>query len=318
MQANEEKKTRVGGQAVIEGVMMRCGSTIATAVRRKNGEISTKVDKIVPWSKRNFIFGLPIIRGALNLIEMLSVGVSTLNWSADMAMQDEAEAKGETLGKKSQTWPAMLLGLVLGIGLFVLLPLLIAKLFGVEREAFLFNLVAGAVRIVLFMAYLIAISFLPDIKRLFQYHGAEHKSIFAFENGDVLSIANAQKYRTFHPRCGTSFLLIVAVVSILFFAVADFIIASILGFVPTIFLRFAIHLALWPLLAGLCYEVLKLSAFLSEKYRWAQIAVWPGLLMQRISTSEPTDDMVEVALSSLRAAVEGEGIKLEESIDANR
>ncbi len=318
MSVKNENITRVGGQAVIEGVMMRCGSTIATAVRRKSGEIEAKVEKIVPWAKRNFLLDLPIIRGALNLIEMLSVGMATLNWSADIAMQDDAESRGVTDYKKSKTWPTMLLSFVIGVGLFVFLPLFIARLFGLEREAFLFNLVAGTVRMAIFMVYLISISFLPDVKRLFKYHGAEHKSIFAFENGDALSVENAQRYLTFHPRCGTSFLLIVAVVSILFFAVADSIIAGLLGFIPGIFLRFLIHLALWPLLAGLCYEVLKISAALSERYRWARFAVWPGLLMQRISTSEPSDDMVEVALFALKSAVGGEGIIPKEPCDVNR
>jgi len=283
--------------------MMRCGANIATAVRRKNGEITTKVESKTPWSKKNFLFGLPIIRGALNLIEMLSVGVSTLNWSADIAMQDEAEERGEKHEKKSATWPAMLLGLVLGVGLFVFLPLFVANLFGLEREAFLFNLAAGGLRIAIFIGYLIAISFLPDVKRLFQYHGAEHKSIFAFENGEELSIESAQKFRTFHPRCGTSFILIVAVVAILFFAVADALLTHLTGIVPNVLERFLFHLALWPLLAGLCYEVLKLSAALSDRFRWARFTVWPGLALQRISTSEPTDDMVEVAIEALKKAV---------------
>jgi uncharacterized protein YqhQ len=311
----EKNTTRAGGQAVIEGVMMRCGSRIATAVRRKNGDITTKVEDKVPWSKRNSFFRLPIIRGTLNLIEMLSVGISTLNWSADIAMQDELAGTDDAPQKKQKTWPAMVLGMLIGVGLFVLLPLLIAKLVGLEKDAFWFNLAAGGVRIVIFMAYLIGISFLSDVKRLFQYHGAEHKSIFAFENGDDLTIENAQKYKTFHPRCGTSFLLIVAVVSIIFFAVADSIIAAIIGFVPQVFVRFGMHLLLWPLLAGVCYEVLKGSAWLSERFSWARIFTWPGLAMQRISTSEPSDDMVEVALVALKKAVGCEDIKVNDLND---
>ena len=308
----EGHRVRAGGQAVIEGVMMRCGSTIATAVRRKNGDITTKVEKSELWSKRNFFFGLPIIRGALNLIEMLSVGISTLNWSADIAMQDEAAERNDKVeAKPSKTWPALVLGLVVGIVLFAFLPLLAAKLFGLEKDAFLFNLVAGGVRLLIFLLYLIGISFMPDVKRLFRYHGAEHKSIFAFENGERLTVENAQKYRTLHPRCGTSFLLIVVVISILFFAVVDSIIVAIVGFFPQIFVRFAIHLALWPLLAGISYEILKGSASLSERFRWARVLTWPGLAMQKITTSEPSDDMVEVALAALGKALEGEGIATE-------
>ncbi len=315
---NAGKNTiRAGGQAVIEGVMMRCGSTVATAVRRKNGDITTKVEKKVPWSKRNLFLGLPIIRGTLNLIEMLSVGISTLNWSADIAIQDELAEKGGAPQKKQKTWPAMVLGMLIGVGLFVLLPLLIAKLVGLEKDAFWFNLAAGGVRIVIFMAYLIGISFLSDVKRLFRYHGAEHKSIFAFENGDALTVENAQKYKTFHPRCGTSFLLIVAVVSIIFFAVADSIIAAILGFVPQVLARFGMHLLLWPLLAGVCYEVLKGSAWLYEKFSWAKIFTWPGLAMQRITTSEPSDDMVEVALVALKKSIECEGVEANEVKKSN-
>jgi len=293
---------KVGGQAVIEGVMMRSGETIATAVRRKNGEIETRIETKIPWSKRNRFLALPIIRGTLNLVEMLVIGISALNWSAEIADADEKAAAGKEF-KKTATWPAMFIGLVLGVALFVLLPLLISKLFGLERHAFTFNLVAGFVRMAIFFAYLIAISFMPDVKRLFSYHGAEHKSIFAFEHGEPLTTANAQKYKTLHPRCGTSFLLIVAVVAILFFAVADSIFASIIGFVPHIVVRFVFHLLLWPLLAGICYEVLKLSAKLSNKYKWAKLLVLPGLAMQKITTSEPDDDMLEVALVALKEAV---------------
>jgi uncharacterized protein YqhQ len=292
----------VGGQAVIEGVMMRAGENIATAVRRKDGRIETKTEVRKMLSKKNKLFGLPIIRGALNLIDMLSVGISSLNWSAEIAEADEREAAGEE-AKKTATWPSMMLGLVIGVGLFVLLPMLLSKVFGFEKHAFLFNLIAGGFRLLIFFAYLIGISFLPDIKRLFQYHGAEHKTIFAFEEGMDVSVDTARGFTTHHPRCGTSFIIIVAGLSILFFALADSLIALIFDYIPPILIRFAIHLALWPLLVGFCYEALKFSAFLSSKFRWARFLVWPGLWVQRITTIEPTDEMLEVAIASLKAAV---------------
>jgi len=301
--SNESCKIEnVGGQAVIEGVMMRAGNRIATSVRRRDGSIETKLQEKALISKKNKLFGLPIIRGALNLIDMLSIGISSLNWSAEIAEADEREAQGKE-AKKAAVWPAMVFGLALGIGLFVLLPMLISKLFGFEKSAFLFNLIAGTVRVVIFFGYLIGISFLPDVKRLFQYHGAEHKSIFNFEKGQEVTIENARQYSTHHPRCGTSFIIIVAGLSIVFFAIIDSIIAAVFNYIPPIFIRFAIHLALWPLLAGVCYEVLKLSAKLSSRYSWAHFLVWPGLAVQNITTIEPTDDMLEVAITSLKAAL---------------
>lgn len=305
------KIENVGGQAVIEGVMMRAGDRIATAVRHKSGEIETKVENRRMLSKKNKFFGLPVIRGTLNLIDMLSIGISSINWSAEIAEADEREAAGEE-PKKSATWPSLLIGLVVGVGLFVLLPMLISKLFGFEKAAFLFNLIAGLFRLLIFFFYLIGISFLPDIKRLFQYHGAEHKTIFAFEKGMDVTVENARGFTTHHPRCGTSFIIIVAGLSILFFAIADSLVALIFNYIPPIFIRFAIHLALWPLLVGICYEALKFSATISSKYDWARFLVWPGLWVQKITTSEPTDDMIEVAIASLKAAVGNESDQITE------
>lgn len=298
---------------------MRAGSRIATAVRRKNGEIVTRVEDHPPLAKRNWFFRLPVVRGALNLIDMLSVGIGTLNWSADIAMQDEAEVNGGKPRKKSTALVSMLLAFIVAIALFVLFPMLVAKFSGMEKHALGFNLVAGAIRIIIFFGYLVVISFIPDIKRVFQYHGAEHKSIFAFERGEELTIENAQRYGTLHPRCGTSFLLIVAVLSIIFFAVIDSVVSLVLGFVPMVFVRFLYHLVLWFPLAGICYEFLKLSAKLSERFTWARILIYPGLLMQRISTGEPTDDMVEVALIALKSAIQdNESITLEKGMGGSQ
>ncbi|MGC9315057.1 MAG: DUF1385 domain-containing protein [bacterium] len=309
------KIENVGGQAVIEGVMMRAGDNIATAVRRKNGTIETRVESKKMLSKKNKFFGLPIIRGALNLIDMLSIGISSLNWSAEIAEADEREAAGEE-AKKTATWPSLLFGLVIGVGLFVLLPMVLSKLFGFEKDAFLFNLIAGAFRLTIFFVYLIGISFLPDIKRLFQYHGAEHKTIFAFEEGLDVTLDNARGFTTHHPRCGTSFIIIVAGLSILFFAIADSLIALIFDYIPPILIRFMIHLALWPLLVGVCYEALKFSAYLSTRFRWARFLVWPGLWVQRITTIEPTDDMLEVAIASLKAAVGIEDSEIQSPLES--
>jgi uncharacterized protein YqhQ len=238
---SEEKIMPVGGQAVIEGVMMRSPKRIATAIRRANGKIEVKAQEFESLIQRKKFLNIPILRGAVTLIEVMILGIKTLQWSADKAMED-AEEKEIAEGKKerksnkkagmSTTNAVFTIGiaLVIGLGAFFALPLyLTTHIFNIESQALEFNLVAGIIRIALFLLYVWGISFMGDVKRLFQYHGAEHKTVFAFEDKIQLSPFNVQKYSTFHPRCGTSFLVIVLLISLFFFAMVDSIILLWLG-----------------------------------------------------------------------------------------
>ena len=215
---NPDEPMQVGGQAVIEGVMMRAKGMIATAVRRPDGKIVVKKEEFHSLSERYRVFRVPVIRGAVGLIEMMYIGIKTLNYSAEVALGDSSG--GNTASTKSQSafsLSVMLVGAIAaGIGIFFFIPLFIATLFfRVEQQPLLFNLVAGAIRIAILIAYLYSISLMKDIHRLFQYHGAEHKAVFTFEQNAPLEISSAMKFTRFHPRCGTSFVLLVMLVSIL-------------------------------------------------------------------------------------------------------
>lgn len=310
---SEEKIMPVGGQAVIEGVMMRSPKRIATAVRRANGNIEVKVQEFESLISRKKFLDIPVLRGAITLIEVMILGIKTLQWSADKAIEDEEQkeiAEGKKVKKKKKkegmsTTSAVFsigLALIIGIGVFFALPLYVTtNVFDIEKQAFAFNLVAGLIRIVLFLAYIWGISFMKDVKRLFQYHGAEHKAVFAFEDRVRLSPENVQKYSTFHPRCGTSFLVIVMLVSLIFFALVDTVVMLTYGEI-SLFIRLATHLPLIPLVGGLSYEALKLSAKNIEN-PLVRALIMPGLGLQRITTSQPDDQQVEVAIAALQAAL---------------
>jgi uncharacterized protein YqhQ len=319
MKENEEKIMPVGGQAVIEGVMMRSPKRIATAIRRSNGEIELNTKEYVSLMQRKKYLNVPIVRGAITLIEVMILGIKTLQWSADKAMEDieeEERKKGKKVKEKKKAGMStasaiftISIALLIGIGMFFALPLyLTTEIFNIEKEALLFNLVSGGIRIVFFLLYVWGISFMKDVKRLFQYHGAEHKSIFAFEDKVFLSPQNVQKYTTFHPRCGTSFIVIVMLISLVFFAFLDTLIISYTGSISLV-VRLLTHLPLIPIVGGISYEALKASA----KYADSSIVhflITPGLGLQRITTSQPDDDQVEVAIYALRAAL-GEDYKEE-------
>jgi len=312
-QQHDEKIMPVGGQAVIEGVMMRSPKRIATAIRRKSGAIEIKVDEFVSLIQRKKFLNIPIIRGAITLIEVMILGIKTLQWSADKAMED-LEEKDQKKDKKAgmTTLNAVLtvgLALAIGIGLFFILPLyLTTEIFNIEKDALLFNMVAGFIRITFFLLYVWGISHLKDVKRLFEYHGAEHKTIFAFEDKVYLSPENTKNYTTYHPRCGTSFLVIVMLISLLFFAFLDTLIIYIYGDI-TLLVRILTHIPLIPFIGGLSFEALKASARHNDK-RLVQLLIYPGLALQRITTSEPDAEQVEVAISALIAAL-GEDFKEE-------
>ncbi len=313
----------VGGQAVIEGVMMRSKDRIATAVRIPSGDIIVKTEQYTALAKRKKFLGLPIIRGVITFFEMLVVGIRTLNFSADVAVREiekeEAEKKGETYVPKPKKSNALALGLTaafaiaLGILIFFFTPIAISSLFGIERQAVAFNLIAGAIRVALFLAYVWLISLFNDFRRVFQYHGAEHKSIYAYENDDELTPESVAKYTTLHPRCGTSFILIVALFAILVYSVSDTLYAVIVGTAPNLWQRFLLHFALLPLVAGSSYELLKLSGKTRDNVI-TRFLIQPGLWLQKITTKEPSPEQLEVAIVALE---EAEGIS-ESKLTVNR
>jgi len=299
------KPDPMGGQALIEGVMMRSKERVSVALRRKNGQIETRVDAHIAFRDRYPIFKLPVLRGGVTLIEALVLGFRYLSWSADIAMLDEKggdkivekSTKEKVLGTLS-----MSVALLIGIGFFMLAPIWLSGLIQKDQNPLSFNLIAGAIRIVFFVTYVWLISFMKDIQRVFEYHGAEHKSIFAYEAGEDLVPSKTRKYSTRHPRCGTSFLLIAGLACILVFAVIDAVYIHAFGPYQTALHRLLIHLLLIPLVSGISFEVLRLS----DKFRSKPIVgqlILPGLWLQKITTREPDDAQLEVALTSLKNAL---------------
>ena len=305
----------VGGQAVIEGVMMRSPHRVSTAVRKADGEIVVKNQEFVSYTRRYKLLGLPLIRGFVSFAEMLVISVKTLNYSAEVAIKEEEESKSEKQKKGSDFLRSAYLALTvifamaLGIGIFFFLPLWFSDVLGVRREALAFNLVAGIVRVILFVAYVWVISRIGEFKRIFQYHGAEHKSIYTFEAGEELTVENVKNFSTRHPRCGTSFILIVVVFAILFYSTADTIYYLIAGVPPTLIKRFVIHFCLLPLVAGVAYELLRLSGK-TQNIKLVRFLSAPGLWIQSITTNEPTEDQMEVALVALKNALSSEEASL--------
>jgi uncharacterized protein YqhQ len=296
-------KILVGGQAVIEGVMMRVPGAYATAVRKPDGTIETRRNGFNSASERFALLKKPVLRGVTSLFESLKIGFGTLQFSADIAMQAEAEAAGKA-GKKENKFLSgltMVFALVLGFALFGFLPLFITtKLLSIEKKALVFNLVAGGWRIAFFLVYLWIISLMQDIQRIFQYHGAEHKIVYTFESGKELNVANSREFPTHHPRCGTSFIFIVLLSSILMFALIDTVIILAIGRI-TLSLRLIFHLLMLPVVAGVGYEFLKVTARHQDKW-WGRWLSAPGLWLQRITTKPPSDAQLEVAIEALKAA----------------
>ena len=315
----------VGGQAVIEGVMMRTPRAYAVAVRRLDRTIEIKKEMVKRLSERCSIFSWLVVRGFAVLLQSLVLGIKTLNYSVNVSMQDleakdAAEAGTETDGKtgvskktKSNTEKSgtntltvvssMILGIAAAVGLFILLPLgltvLLKEYFSVIDNWVVFNLVDGVIRVLIFFAYLLAISRLKDIKRVFEYHGAEHKVVHTWEAGVELTVENARSRSTAHPRCGTSFLMFVMVVSILVFSLFKF---------HALWAIFLSRLILIPVVSGLSYEIIRLSAPRCKK-GFFRLLVAPGLALQSITAKEPADDQLEVAISALKASLELESIE---------
>ncbi len=289
-----EDRIRVGGQAVIEGVMMRSPNSMAIAVRKPNGEIVVKREKLDFFSEKKFFSKLPLIRGVMNLLSALILGMKALNFSANQSLEEEKEVSSWTMGL------TFTFALCFGIFLFFLIPLFLTRWLRfaipmVSTSGILFNLVDGIIRLMIFLAYLWAISFFKEIRRIFQYHGAEHKSIFAFEAGEVLMADRVKGFSYLHPRCGTSFLLIVMVVSILVFALIPHHLSF--GY------KVASRVVFIPLIAGLAYEIIRFADQKRER-KSMQVFIKPGLWLQRMTAREPSEDQIEVALRALHEVLE--------------
>ena len=303
-----EMKPTIGGQAVLEGVMMRSSNYYATAVRNEKGKI---VAELHPIRKKPKWTQIPFFRGIFNLFEMLIIGIKSLTWSADQLADDPAE--------KMTSWQ-LALTLIVSIGfsllLFLALPYGLTSIFGISEEGqpILFNVIDGIIKILILIGYIAAISLMADIRRLFQYHGAEHKAVHCFENKLALIPKNAQKFSRLHPRCGTSFLFLVMFISVFVFAFIPLIAqAAIPSFEALSFwarksILFVIRLLLVPLVAGISYEFLRLTAR-NEKSRMLRIFAWPGLMLQHITTKEPDLKQLEVALCSMKLVLDKDRIE---------
>jgi uncharacterized protein YqhQ len=289
-----EETIHVGGQAVIEGVMMRTPGALAVAVRRPNGDITVKTEQIIAPSERPRVLRLPIIRGVLNLFQAIRLGVQSLNYSANQSLDEDDTPLGP-----------MALGLTIAfafamaIVLFVYAPLLLTNLLKraipvLGHSTVLFNLVDGVIRIVFFLLYICGISLIKDLRRVFEYHGAEHKTIYTYEHGEELTPDHADKYSTLHPRCGTNFLLIVMLISILAF--------SVLRSDAPFYMKFLSRIVFIPLIAGVSYEIIRFAGR-KQDIPWVQWISKPGLYLQKITTKPPSHDQLNVAIRALQEAV---------------
>ncbi len=303
-------KISVGGQAVIEGVMMRAPNALAIAVRKPNGEVAVKEDVWRSLSRRFKFLRWPMIRGSVVLIESLINGFQALSFSASQALEEEKAGKG---GEKLNSFAlsaVMIASFGIGILFFIILPHYLTSFliyfsggnFGVE--SIFFHLLDGFIKILFFIGYIYLISFMKDIQRIFQYHGAEHKCIYAYEAGEELTVKNAQKYSTLHPRCGTAFILIVFIISILLFSATFPFLPQFPSFGKGLanLIYIGIKLPLLFPVAGLAYEVIKLAGK-KPNHPILKTAIAPGLWLQRMTTRPPTDDQIEIALRALQGAL---------------
>ncbi len=323
---DKERPQDYGGQAVLEGVMMRSKEAMAIAVRRADGSLRIKHEPVTSIAKKHKWMDWPIIRGAVSMVMMMSLGMKVLSASADMAgLEEEEPSKFEKwLADKLGTGVdkivmglAVILAVALSMGLFVLLPNLPVKALRAAGWSLLsVNLLSGVLRTIILMIYLYLCGLIPDMRRIFQYHGAEHKTIHCYENGLPLTPENAQTFSTLHPRCGTSFLLITFIFSIIFYSIFDVLVMSITGYDlgSNYLMRVLTRLLLLPLVSGGSYELLKGLAHAETPLTRA--LRWPGMQLQRLTTRPPTDKMLEVAIASLNAVLHGlpEGERTEDGL----
>jgi uncharacterized protein YqhQ len=286
-----------GGQAVIEGVMMRGRDYLAVAVRKSNGEIVIKKDPVGTITKKYPWLKWPFIRGVVSLCESFGVGMRALMFSADQFMESEGEE--ETKLSSWETTLMVLVAIAMSVLLFVVLPLLgrmLVNHFIPKQDYFWGNLVESLLRMLILVAYIAGVSVMKDIRRVFAYHGAEHKVINTFEAKEDLTVENARKHTTFHPRCGTSFLLFVVIVSAVFFSFLKY---------DTIWMRFVTRILLLPVVAGVSYEIIKFTGKHQNFFLWRWLSE-PGFWLQKLTTREPDDQQLEVAINSLVAVLHEE------------
>lgn len=300
-----EKRLSIGGQAVIEGVMMRSPSCIATAVRKPSGEIVYK--KTYISKKKGKLAEIPFVRGAIMLFDALTTGIKELTFSAN-----QSEDKEEEQITHKEAVMTTIVSLVLGIALFVVIPSIIGG-FLFPNDKLHANLLEALLRLVFFVLYIWIISFSKEVKRVYEYHGAEHKSIYAYENGLELTPENAKKFTTLHPRCGTSFLLIVMLIAIIVFSTIDFIFPTPETIVAKLALKVGLRVVLMPLIAGISYEIQRYSSKHMDNICIKLLAM-PGLLLQKITTKEPDKKQLEVAIVAIKVSL-GEHVENATEID---
>ena len=287
------KQFNYGGQAVIEGVMMRGSRTMAVALRHPDGQIVVKTEPLNEALYCGPISRIPFLRGLVMLWDALGLGMKALMMSADVAAGEEVSFSGPA------SWGTALLGIGLGVGLFMLLPsFLVGLLAPYIPSEWLTSLFEGIVRLLLIVGYVWVISLMPDMRRVFAYHGAEHKTVNAYEAGMRLTVDKVRPFSTAHTRCGTAFLLTVVVLTFLIFAPFR---------PPSLLWRMLSRIALLPVIAGIAYEFLRLTARLADR-PWMRVIVAPNLALQRLTTREPDDEMLEVAIAALKAVLAGEGV----------
>lgn len=292
-----DKCTNIGGMAVLEGVMMRIPGEYSVSIRKSDGTITTKKEKIDSLGQKYKFFTLPFIRGIVVLFETLIVGLKALNYSSEVLLEEE----GEKMSKGS-TALSIIFAVILAFTLFFALPLFLTKLLKgffpiIEDNRIIFNLIDGFFRITIFLLYLTFISFLKDMKRVFEYHGAEHKAIFEYENEGNLVPEQAKKYSRLHPRCGTSFIMIVIILSILIF--------SFFKSTETFWFLILIRFILIPVIMGVSYEIIKLSSKYPNNILF-RIFTYPGVALQYFTTREPDSEQIEVAITAIKALIDPE------------
>ncbi|MGI6150912.1 MAG: DUF1385 domain-containing protein [Christensenellales bacterium] len=295
----------IGGQALLEGVMMKSPSRVAMAVRRQDGRIQASEGEYTPLTKKKKWYSWPIVRGCVSFYESMKSGMESMTYAATALGEVEEEPSkfewmSNKLGKSVESvvfGTAIVLGIALAVGLFVLLPSFLGKLLaGDGATPFALNLIEGGVRILILIGYMASMNLIKDIRRVFMYHGAEHKTIAAYEEGLLLTVENVRPMSRLHPRCGTNYLFLVAFISILFY--------SVVGFTGHWALKSLLKIALLPLVAGASYEVLKAAA--KSDHILARVARWPGMMLQHITTREPEDDMLEVSIAAFELALRPE------------
>lgn len=324
------KYTSIGGQAVLEGVMMKSQTSLVMSVRRSDGTIAIEKQRLVRKKWRKIVAKIPIVRGVVAFAESLISGMKLTTKSAEMfgedALEDLEPSKAEkwlakTFNIKLETIAivlGVLFGLVFSLVLFMFLPMLART--GLEAlgltNVLALDAIEGVIKILIFMGYIFVIGFMKDIKRLFMYHGAEHKVISCYEHGEELTVENAHKYSTSHPRCGTSFMFIVMAIGIIFATMADDLFGLNTATPQAFAIRLAVKLLLLPFTAGLSYEILKLLALSDNVF--FKILRTPGMLMQKLSTREPEDEMLEVSLTSFKNVLYMDGLMEEPKDEPNQ